>query len=124
VIEFQKRGLPHAHILVILEKGDRILTEDEIDAVVCAELPVKPTRAEYGPAHAGTAEFEQATERFTRLRDLLCANMSHREHTNSSTVPPPPPPQPAEPGTAYNRRGAVGSKPHTQQHIARDRITR
>lgn len=38
-IEWQKRGLPHAHILVTLAVGDRFLTPSQIDSVICAELP-------------------------------------------------------------------------------------
>ena len=48
VIEFQKRGLPHAHILVILKGNEKIRTQEGIDQVVCAELPdpeVNPTLA-------------------------------------------------------------------------------
>ena len=39
VIEFQKRGLPHAHILLILEQQDKIKTIDDIDKIVSAEIP-------------------------------------------------------------------------------------
>jgi hypothetical protein len=39
VIEFQKRGLPHAHILLILELSDKPLTPADIDSIVCAEIP-------------------------------------------------------------------------------------
>jgi hypothetical protein len=39
VIEFQKRGLPHAHILLILDQQSKFRTVDEIDRVVCAEFP-------------------------------------------------------------------------------------
>ena len=39
VIEFQKRGLPHSHILVILDERVRIKTKARIDQVVSAELP-------------------------------------------------------------------------------------
>eukprot|EP00966_Prymnesium_polylepis_P010376 239317-Prymnesium_polylepis.1 len=42
VIEFQKRGLPHAHILVILADEDRIRSADEIDDAVVAEIPPLP----------------------------------------------------------------------------------
>jgi len=38
VIEFQKRGLPHIHLLIILAPEDRI-NADEIDCVVSAEVP-------------------------------------------------------------------------------------
>ena len=39
VIEFQKRGLPHAHILIILSPEDRIQTTEQVDDAVRAELP-------------------------------------------------------------------------------------
>jgi len=39
VIEYQKRGLPHAHIVIIFADEDKIKTADDIDQVVCAELP-------------------------------------------------------------------------------------
>jgi hypothetical protein len=38
-VEWQKRGLPHAHILLILKRRYRLLNRDDFDAVVCAELP-------------------------------------------------------------------------------------
>ncbi|XP_009776910.1 uncharacterized protein [Nicotiana sylvestris] len=38
-IEFQKRGLPHAHFLIILADGYKLLTLEAYDKVVCAELP-------------------------------------------------------------------------------------
>jgi len=42
-IEFQKRGLPHAHILMWLEKTSKIPTAAEINAIISAELPNKIT---------------------------------------------------------------------------------
>ena len=39
VIEFQKRGLPHAHILAILSPEDKPHTADDFDELVSAELP-------------------------------------------------------------------------------------
>jgi len=41
VIEFQQRGLPHAHILVMLKASDAPKTADDYDKFVCAELPNK-----------------------------------------------------------------------------------
>ncbi|XP_045823935.1 uncharacterized protein LOC123916509 [Trifolium pratense] len=37
-IEFQKRGLPHAHILLWLDKRDRLDSPASIDSVICAEI--------------------------------------------------------------------------------------
>ncbi|GMF34391.1 unnamed protein product [Phytophthora fragariaefolia] len=39
VVEFQKRGLPHAHILAILAEEDKPRTWEIIDKLVSAELP-------------------------------------------------------------------------------------
>src|SRR5436190_2349507 len=39
VIEFQKRGLPHAHILMILDPEDKPKTPEDFDKLVCAEFP-------------------------------------------------------------------------------------
>lgn len=41
VIEFQKRGLPHAHMLFFLAPEDKLRTVDDYDRIICAELPDK-----------------------------------------------------------------------------------
>ena len=38
-IEFQKRGLPHAHILLILNDNDKIRDVELLDNIICAEIP-------------------------------------------------------------------------------------
>ena len=38
-IEFQKRGLPHAHILLIMDKEHKLITPVIIDNIVSAEIP-------------------------------------------------------------------------------------
>ena len=39
VIEWQKRGLPHAHILLCLSESDKIKTIQDVDSLVSAEIP-------------------------------------------------------------------------------------
>ena len=39
VIEFQKRGLPHCHMLVILRNEDKIRNRDDVDRIISAEFP-------------------------------------------------------------------------------------
>ena len=41
VIEFQKRGLPHVHMLVWLNDSDKPKTAESIDKMVSAEIPDK-----------------------------------------------------------------------------------
>ena len=40
-IEFQKRGLPHAHILAILDENHKIRDAEAIDKLVCQKFPTK-----------------------------------------------------------------------------------
>ena len=46
VIEFQKRGLPHAHLLLILRAEDKVHTVEDIDRVISAEIPDSDTDPE------------------------------------------------------------------------------
>ncbi|EYB85550.1 hypothetical protein Y032_0296g1695 [Ancylostoma ceylanicum] len=39
VIEFQKRGLPHCHMLLIMKSGWKALTVEDVDNAICAEIP-------------------------------------------------------------------------------------
>ena len=39
VIEFQKRGLPHIHMLLYLQDSDKLFNTELIDSVVTAEIP-------------------------------------------------------------------------------------
>lgn len=39
VVEYKKRGLPHAHMLVIFENTDKLHTPEDFDSVVRAEIP-------------------------------------------------------------------------------------
>jgi hypothetical protein len=44
VIEFQKRGLPHCHLILIMKPGHKPTTAADVDSIVSAELP-DPTAA-------------------------------------------------------------------------------
>ena len=67
VIEFQKRGLPHAHILVILSQVDRLSSNADIDNVISAQLPPNPKDFPPGPQR------DQAV----RLEKIVLQNMVH-----------------------------------------------
>ncbi len=53
VIEFQKRGLPHAHLLIILRSEDRPRSPADVDRFVSAEIPCPE---QYPAAHACVAK--------------------------------------------------------------------
>ena len=44
VIDFQKRGLPHAHMLIIVQKRHAIQTAEQVDEIVSAEIPPNPDK--------------------------------------------------------------------------------
>ena len=58
-IEYQKRGLPHMHLLLFLDQSVKFDTPERVDEVVCAEIP--------DPSWDPTGE----------LRELVTANMVH-----------------------------------------------
>ncbi|GMF47935.1 unnamed protein product [Phytophthora fragariaefolia] len=76
VVEFQKRGLPHAHILAILAEEDKPRTREIIDKLVSAELPDPETNPQlyetiltcmmHGPCGAANPS---------------CAFLTHGRHT-------------------------------------------
>ena len=68
VVEFQKRGLPHAHILIILEAEDVPKTAEQVDQIVCAELPPSPE-------DPNITDEERA--RRQPLWDIVLSNMIH-----------------------------------------------
>ena len=66
-IEFQKRGLPHLHCLIILSNHDKLITSDFVDSLISAEIPPDPE------------ECEDQNERKARkdLQDIVLSNMVH-----------------------------------------------
>ena len=67
VIEFQKRGLPHCHILIILADNERLQTSDSVNKAVTAELPPNPV----------SIDDEDGRVQAKRLQDLVMASMVH-----------------------------------------------
>ena len=70
VIEFQKRDLPHAHILIILDERDRINTAEQ---VVSAGLPPHPSSIFDDDEGNQRARRDQ----LKKLRDTVCKWMIH-----------------------------------------------
>lgn len=77
MVEFQYRGLPHAHLLVIFDAQDDHMTVDDIDSICCAELPARYPR---GDPRRGTDEEEQQKE---ALRMKVISHMLHNDCENN-----------------------------------------
>ena len=69
VIEFQKRGLPHAHIVVVLKEADRPRQGVDIDKMSSAELPPMPSDDDHS--------VEACTQR--KVRELVLEHMVHND---------------------------------------------
>ncbi|CAH9075003.1 unnamed protein product, partial [Cuscuta europaea] len=46
-IEFQKRGLPHAHILLFLENNSKFPTVSDVDRIISTEIPDRIVDPDY-----------------------------------------------------------------------------
>jgi len=61
VVEFQKRGLPHAHILVVLQEVYKLREAEDVDRFVRAEIPNPdhslPTKTMDYPSNYGVSSF-------------------------------------------------------------------
>ena len=73
VIEFQKRGLPHPHILIILHPDDIIKSSEQVDEMVSTEIPPHPETITDPDPERQRVKREQAK----RLRDLVTKHMVH-----------------------------------------------
>lgn len=77
VIEFQHRGLPHAHILIVLRPEDRFKQPEDVDKCVSAELPPEPEPLSAAASAAERAEHAEKHARWKTLCDLVCTHMVH-----------------------------------------------
>jgi hypothetical protein len=79
VVEFQKRGLPHAHILIIFDQDSRLRTTEDINSIVCAELPQDPSNFPIG---------SDMHKQATRLQNIVLSQMRHGHCGSSNPTSP------------------------------------
>lgn len=87
-IEFQKRGLPHAHILLTLHTDDKIDGEEDINKYVCAEIPdinSHPKLHDFVKRHMMHGPCGSLNPNSVCMRDGKCSKnfpreFSHRTH--------------------------------------------
>ena len=66
-IEFQKRGLPHVHLLVIFSDHERLINAEFVDNMISAELP---------PSHHDVDDEDQKAAR-KHLEEIVLGSMIH-----------------------------------------------
>ena len=66
VVEYHKRGLPHAHILLIVSDDDRLRTPEDVDQIISAEIPTIPESLT-----------DEAKDQCRQLRDIVLKCMIH-----------------------------------------------
>ncbi|XP_065362023.1 uncharacterized protein LOC135955598 [Calliphora vicina] len=84
-IEFQKRGLPHAHILITLHEEDNIVGPTDIDSAVCAEIPDKRTHPklhEYVVKHMMHSPCGALNLNSVCMRDGKCSKQFPKDFNN------------------------------------------
>ncbi|XP_062227418.1 uncharacterized protein LOC133925540 [Phragmites australis] len=88
-IEFQKRGLPHAHILVFLKDKRKFYDPTHIDDIICAEIPDKN---EDPKAYAAVENFMmhgpcgEANPNSSCMMDSRCNKYFPKRYNSDTTI--------------------------------------
>ncbi|XP_078433135.1 uncharacterized protein LOC144704557 isoform X1 [Wolffia australiana] len=88
VVEFQKRGLPHAHMLWILDDLYKPRTPEDIEKIVCAELP-DPNETELlncVATHMIHGPCGSANPRCPCMKNEKCSKKYPKEFVNTTQV--------------------------------------
>ncbi|CAJ2637132.1 unnamed protein product [Trifolium pratense] len=88
-VEFQKRGLPHAHILIWLSSRNKLKTGNDIDRVISAELPDKslyPRLAQAVSAFMIHGPCGDVNRKSPCMTDTGCSKYFPKKFQNSTTI--------------------------------------
>ncbi|XP_078427749.1 uncharacterized protein LOC144700161 [Wolffia australiana] len=87
VVEFQKCGLPHAHMLWILDEPYKPRTPEDIDKIVCAKLPDPSEELlDYVAAHMIHGPCHLANPRCPCIKNEKCSKKFPKEFISSTQV--------------------------------------
>ena len=89
VIEFQKRGLPHAHMLFIMTPADKPMTTMDIDNVISAEIPdpiMHPQAYETVTRHMMHGPCGGLNPYAACMKDNICSKQYPRPYSDLTTT--------------------------------------
>ncbi|KAG5512701.1 hypothetical protein RHGRI_038884 [Rhododendron griersonianum] len=90
-VEFQKRGLPHVHMLLILQTGYRFNTVEKFDAFISAEIPDKnkyPHLYAMVIKHMLHGPCGEQNPQNACMKDEKCKNQYPKNYCTETTVCP------------------------------------
>ncbi|XP_063945878.1 uncharacterized protein LOC108212277 [Daucus carota subsp. sativus] len=90
LLEFQKRGLPHVHMLIWLDSKSKVYLKNNVDKFISAEIP-NPIKDPVGYAavkySARTTFYESGFPVYRRRRQNITVNVRNAELDNQWVVP-------------------------------------
>ncbi|KAL3121265.1 hypothetical protein niasHT_008247 [Heterodera trifolii] len=127
-VEHQKRGMPHIHMLLILERGVRIDTAQQVDEYVSARIPTLPPSSDQSPeAHQQRRLWHYVTSMMLHDCNAAClegsrcrkhfpkpfsdrTELSEVRYTNYVRIPPD------ESDAFFGRAGGYDNQPDNDHH--------
>ncbi|CAN7011743.1 unnamed protein product, partial [Brassica oleracea var. botrytis] len=88
-IEFQKRGLPHAHILLWFGNSSRTPSAEEVDEIISAELPSKeedPEAYNLVTKHMIHGPCGVINRKSPYMENNVCTKKYHRPYNDSTSI--------------------------------------
>jgi hypothetical protein len=91
-VEFQKRGLPHAHILIWLSSHNKLKRGNDIDRIISAELPNKTLYPRLAEAvysfmiHGPCGVANRSSPCMTGTTDKTCSKYFPKKFKKSTTI--------------------------------------
>lgn len=88
-IEFQKRGLPHAHIVIWLDESDKCKNTDDIDFLISAEIPdknVDPIGYECVSKFMVHGPCGELNPKCACMKDHKCTKFFPKDYSNETVI--------------------------------------
>jgi len=88
-IEFQKRGLPYAHLLIFLHPNSKYPTPNDIDKVISAEIPCPISNPELHKCvqdHMVHGPCEMSNKSLPCMKNGKCSRLFSKKFQRTTTI--------------------------------------